>query len=112
MAERLRTSAAKNYAEVGMSRVRAKGESRFTKGAAKMKLVDHGIGCWTKHADQWCVRIAGDCKAGDHVQVMANAGRVTKLILGDPIRNTRFQWRNSDGERIDGQLFHAVRITR
>ena len=83
-----------------------------TKGAAKIKLIDRGVGFWTKHADEWCVRIAGEYKAGDQVRVMANAGRMANVVLGDPIQGTRFQWRNSMGERIDGQLFRKARTLK
>jgi hypothetical protein len=80
-----------------------------TKGAAKMRLIDRGVGFWTKHDGEWCVRIAGEFKVGDCVRVMANAGRIAKVVLGDPVPNTSFQWRNSEGERVNGQLFRKAR---
>jgi len=79
-----------------------------TKGAAKMQLVDQGVGFWTKHGDEWCVRIAGKFNSGDRVRVMANRGRVAMVVLGDAIPGTRFQWKNSAGELVDGQLFSRV----
>lgn len=79
-----------------------------TKGAAKMRLVSQGVGFWTKHRGEWCVRIAGEFKAGDRVRVMANAGRVTTVVLGEPVPGTRFEWRDSTGERVGGQLFRSA----
>jgi hypothetical protein len=79
-----------------------------TKGDAKKKLIDQGVGFWTKHAGEWCVRIAGDFRPGSHVRVMANAGRIATVVLGDPIPGTRFQWMNSAGELVSGQLFRRM----
>ncbi len=79
-----------------------------TKGGAKNKLVDQGVGFWTKHAGEWCVRIAGDFRPGSSVRVMANAGRIATVVLGDPIPGTRFQWRNSADELVNGQLFRRM----
>lgn len=81
-----------------------------TKGVAKMRLVDKGVGFWTLHQGQWCVRIAGDFKAGDRVRVMANNGNIADAVLGDVVPNTRFQWRNSARDRVDGQLFRRWRL--
>jgi hypothetical protein len=79
-----------------------------TKGDAKNRLVDRGVGFWTKHAGEWCVRIAGDFRPGSSVRVMANAGRMATVVLGDPIPGTRFQWRNSADELVNGQLFRRM----
>jgi len=76
-----------------------------TRGAAKTRLVSQGVGFWTNHDGEWCVRIAGDFRAGDRVRVMSNAGRIADAFLGDAVPNTRFQWMNSEGHRVDGQLF-------
>jgi len=79
-----------------------------TKGAAKTRLISVGVGFWTKHNAEWCVRIAGGFKAGDRVRVMSNAGRIAEVVLGDAVPNARFQWTDSEGRRLDGQLFRRV----
>lgn len=44
---------------------------------------------------------------GDIIEVINKYGRITSVQLGDPVPNSRFQWRDPDYRLMAGQAYYV-----